>query len=66
MALILGKRGSRKRVTFRVPDELWEEYQEIKNKALEKGYTFNPTPELIETFKKSLEKAKKELESADT
>jgi len=65
MALINRPKGSKRRVSFRVSADLWDEYQRVKKKAIEKGYIFDPTPELIEALKKSLKKAIEELEHAD-
>jgi len=64
MGLLPGAKGARKRVSFRVPIEVWNEYQQIKKNAAEKGYVYDPTPELVEALKRSLKKAKEELESA--
>jgi len=66
MGLRPGAKGSRKRVSFKVPPDLWNEYQNVKKLAAEKGYIFDPTPELTEALKKSLKRAREELEGANS
>jgi len=61
MGLVLGKK-SKKRISFRVPIELWEKYQNVKKLAAEKGFVYDPTPELIDALKHSLDKAYEELQ----
>ena len=62
MVLVKKEDLQKKKFTFYVSRELWDEYQKAKQKAAEKGYKFDPTPEMIEALKKVVRKTLEELE----
>jgi len=62
MALVKKEEIQKKKFAFYIPQELWDEYQKTKLKAVEKGYKFDPTPEMIEALKKVIKETLEELE----
>jgi len=61
VALLKKAKEVKKKFSFYIPHELWNEYQKVKKIASDKGYKFDPSPELTEALKEVLRKAVEEL-----
>ena len=63
MALVKKAKKAKKKFSFYIPQELWDEYQKVKKIASDRGYKFDPSPELTEALKEVLKKAMEELQA---